>query len=37
LGLAGLVVEIRHYRRHHHRRVHRSLGDEPSPEPATIS
>ncbi len=37
LGVAGLVVEIRHYRRHHHRRTHRALGDEPSPEPATIS
>ncbi|MGB8388230.1 TVP38/TMEM64 family protein [Mycobacterium sp.] len=36
LGVAGLVVEIRHYRRHHHH-THRALGDEPSPEPATIS
>jgi uncharacterized membrane protein YdjX (TVP38/TMEM64 family) len=37
LGLAGLVVEMRHFRRHHHRRAHRSLGEEPFPEPATIS
>jgi len=36
LGLAGLVIEIRHYRRHHHRRVHRSLSDESAPEPAAV-
>jgi len=35
LGLAGLVVEFRHYqRRHHHHRSHR---DEPASEPAIIS
>ncbi|HUH71683.1 MAG TPA: TVP38/TMEM64 family protein [Mycobacterium sp.] len=34
LGLAGLVIEIRHYHQHHHR-IHRSTsrGDEPAPEP----
>ncbi len=45
LGLAGLIVEIRHYRQHHHRtRQHHhgaphttSPGDEPAPEPAIIS
>ncbi|WP_297700665.1 VTT domain-containing protein, partial [Mycobacterium sp.] len=36
LGLAGLIVEVRHFRRHH-RRAHRRLDDECSPEPATIS
>lgn len=36
LGLTGLVVEVRHFRRHH-RRAHHLLGDEPSPEPATVS
>jgi uncharacterized membrane protein YdjX (TVP38/TMEM64 family) len=36
LGLAGLVIEVHHYRRHHHR-AHRSVDDEPSPEPAIIS
>ena len=36
LGLAGLIVEIRHLRRHHRRHAHRALGDEPSPEPAVI-
>jgi uncharacterized membrane protein YdjX (TVP38/TMEM64 family) len=35
LGLAGLVVEIRHYRRHHHHKLQRtSHQDEPVPEPA---
>lgn len=37
LGLTGLVIEIRHFRRHHHRHAHRSIGDEPSPAPAAIS
>jgi uncharacterized membrane protein YdjX (TVP38/TMEM64 family) len=38
LGLAGLVVEIRHYRRHHHRKTHStSHGDEPASEPAIVS
>jgi len=37
IGLAGLVVEIRHYRRHHRRHAHRSVGDRPASEPATIS
>jgi uncharacterized membrane protein YdjX (TVP38/TMEM64 family) len=36
LGLTGLIIEIRHYRRQH-RSVQRALGDEPSPEPAAIS
>ncbi|BBY36599.1 TVP38/TMEM64 family membrane protein [Mycobacterium mantenii] len=36
LGLTGLIVEIRHFRRHH-RRARRPLDGEPSPEPATIS
>lgn len=36
LGLAGLIIEIRHFRRHH-RRARRPVDDEPSPEPATIS
>jgi uncharacterized membrane protein YdjX (TVP38/TMEM64 family) len=36
LGLAGLIIEIRHFRRHH-RRAHRHLDDEHSPEPAAIS
>ena len=31
LGVAGLIVEIRHYRQHHHRTAHH---DEPAPEPA---
>lgn len=35
LGLTGLVIEIRHFRRHH-RRKHDAFGEEPSPEPATI-
>ena len=35
LGLTGLVIEIRHFRRHHHRKTQSaSRGDEPSPEPA---
>ncbi len=33
LGLAGLVVEFRHYRRRHHHRSHR---DEPAAEPAIV-
>jgi uncharacterized membrane protein YdjX (TVP38/TMEM64 family) len=38
LGLAGLVIEIRHYRQHHRRAPQRtSHGDEPAPEPAIIS
>ena len=38
LGLAGLVIEIRHYRQHHRRALQRtSHGDEPAPEPAIIS
>jgi uncharacterized membrane protein YdjX (TVP38/TMEM64 family) len=36
LGLAGLVIEVRHYRQHHHHRAHPSVGDEPSPEPAIV-
>lgn len=36
LGLAGLIIEIRHFRRYH-RRAHRPVDDEPSPQPATIS
>ena len=36
LGLAGLVTEIRHYRRHPHP-GHRVLTDEPAPEHAAIS
>lgn len=36
LGLAGLIVEIRHFRRHH-RRARRPLDDEASPEPAAVS
>lgn len=37
LGLTGLVIEIKHYRRHHRRKMgSASHGDEPSPEPATI-
>lgn len=37
LGVAGLIIEVRHYRRHH-RRTTRSAphGDEPSPEPAAV-
>lgn len=35
LGLTGLVIEIRHFRRHH-RRAQRSRSERPSPEPATI-
>lgn len=34
LGVAGLVIEIRHFRRHHHRAAH---DDESAPEPATVS
>jgi hypothetical protein len=34
LGLTGLIVEIRHFRRHHRRRV---LDDERSAEPAVVS
>ena len=38
LGLAGLVIEIRHYRQHHRRAPQRrSHDDEPAPEPAIIS
>ncbi|HWS90968.1 MAG TPA: TVP38/TMEM64 family protein [Mycobacterium sp.] len=38
LGVAGLVVEIRHYRQHHrHNTQSTSHGDEPSPEPADVS
>jgi uncharacterized membrane protein YdjX (TVP38/TMEM64 family) len=38
LGLAGVVIEIHHYRQHHRRAPRRtSLGDEPAPEPAIIS
>lgn len=40
LGLAGLVVEVRHYREHH-RRTHRTSGgvpgDEAASEPAVVS
>lgn len=37
LGLTGLVIEIRHYRRHHHRATQgASRGEEPSPEPAVV-
>jgi uncharacterized membrane protein YdjX (TVP38/TMEM64 family) len=32
LGLTGMIVELRHYRRHHQRRA-----DHSSPEPATVS
>jgi uncharacterized membrane protein YdjX (TVP38/TMEM64 family) len=35
LGLTGLIIEIRHFRRHH-RRAHRPFDDEPSPAPASI-
>jgi len=34
VGLAGLIVEVRHFRRHHRRTA---PGDEPSPEPAVVS
>jgi uncharacterized membrane protein YdjX (TVP38/TMEM64 family) len=38
LGLAGLIIEIRHYRRHHRSTPQRtSQGDEPAPAPAVIS
>ena len=36
LGLTGLVIELRQYRRHHRRRANQRLDDEPSPEPATV-
>lgn len=36
LGLTGLVIELRDYRRHHHRHANHYLDDEPSAEPATI-
>lgn len=37
LGLTGLVVEIRHYRKHHRRKAQSaSHGEEHSPEPAVI-
>lgn len=35
LGLTGLVIEIRHFRKHH-RRARNALGEQPSREPATI-
>lgn len=35
LGLTGLIIEIRNFRRHH-RRARRSVDGEPFPEPATI-
>jgi uncharacterized membrane protein YdjX (TVP38/TMEM64 family) len=38
LGLTGLVLEVRHYRRRHHRTPQRtSQGDEPTHAPAVIS
>jgi uncharacterized membrane protein YdjX (TVP38/TMEM64 family) len=38
LGLTGLVIEIRHYRRHHRGTPqHASQGDEPAPAPAIAS
>jgi uncharacterized membrane protein YdjX (TVP38/TMEM64 family) len=38
LGLTGLVIEICHFRRHHHRKTQIALhGEEPSPEPAVVS
>jgi uncharacterized membrane protein YdjX (TVP38/TMEM64 family) len=38
LGLTGLVLEVRHYRRRHHRTPQRtSQGHEPAPAPAVIS
>lgn len=36
LGLTGLVVEFRQYRRHHRRRASHHLDDEPSAEPASV-
>jgi uncharacterized membrane protein YdjX (TVP38/TMEM64 family) len=36
LGLTGLIIEIRQFRRRH-RSAQRALGDEPSPEPAAVS
>jgi uncharacterized membrane protein YdjX (TVP38/TMEM64 family) len=36
LGLSGLVVEIRHYRRHHRTKREAEPGDEHSPETATV-
>ncbi|OBJ10688.1 TVP38/TMEM64 family protein [Mycobacterium sp. 1465703.0] len=36
LGLTGLIIEIRHFRRDHRRAQHPAT-DEASPEPATIS
>jgi uncharacterized membrane protein YdjX (TVP38/TMEM64 family) len=37
LGVAGLIVEVRHFRRHHHRTTQSGApGDEPSPEPAVV-
>jgi uncharacterized membrane protein YdjX (TVP38/TMEM64 family) len=36
LGLTGLIIEIRQFRRQH-RSAQRALGDEPSPEPAAVS
>jgi uncharacterized membrane protein YdjX (TVP38/TMEM64 family) len=36
LGLTGLIIEIRNFRRDHRRAQHRAA-DEPSPEPASIS
>lgn len=36
LGLTGLIIEIRHFRRDH-RRAQQPATDEASPEPATIS
>ncbi len=35
LGMAGLIIEIRHYRQHHRARTTRD--DETSPEPAVLS
>jgi uncharacterized membrane protein YdjX (TVP38/TMEM64 family) len=38
LGLTGLIIEIRHYRQHHHRKVwSTSHVDEPPHEPAVVS
>jgi len=38
VGLAGLIIEIRHYRQHHRRVAQRaSHRDEPAPAPAVVS
>jgi len=37
LGVAGLVVEIHHYRQHHRRTQHSSAGDEAAQQAAAVS